>query len=111
MFEYQAVAVRVVDGDTLDVIIDLGFRIEIRQRVRLFGIDTPERGQPKATAATQTLSDLVLVGSPALTIRSVKPHDKYGRWLAIISTPSCADVAQALIDAGLGVPYLGGAKT
>lgn len=43
MFEYNCNVVRVVDGDTVDVDIDLGFGIWIRnERVRLYGIDTPE---------------------------------------------------------------------
>ncbi|HIJ11412.1 TPA: thermonuclease family protein [Candidatus Woesearchaeota archaeon] len=42
MFEYLAEGVRAVDGDTIDCIIDLGFDIKIKKRVRLKGIDTPE---------------------------------------------------------------------
>ena len=42
MYEYKCKVTRVVDGDTVDVIIDLGFDISYSSRVRLFGIDTPE---------------------------------------------------------------------
>ena len=43
MFEYKCKMVKVVDGDTVDVDIDLGFGIWLRkQRIRLYGIDTPE---------------------------------------------------------------------
>ena len=43
MFEYQCKVVKVVDGDTVDVDIDLGFDVVLRnQRIRLYGIDTPE---------------------------------------------------------------------
>ena len=42
MFEYSCTIVKVVDGDTVDVIIDLGFSIHFSTRVRLYGIDTPE---------------------------------------------------------------------
>jgi len=43
MFEYQCKIVKVVDGDTVDVDIDLGFDVVLRdQRIRLYGIDTPE---------------------------------------------------------------------
>ena len=41
-YRYNAKVMRVVDGDTLDLEIDLGFNIKINERVRLFGIDTPE---------------------------------------------------------------------
>ena len=42
MYEYKCEVTRVVDGDTIDVIADLGFSILHKCRVRLFGIDTPE---------------------------------------------------------------------
>ena len=42
MYEYKCEVKRVVDGDTVDVIIDLGFSIHFSTRVRLYGIDTPE---------------------------------------------------------------------
>ena len=45
MYIYQATCTRVVDGDTIDADIDLGFRMLRRERLRLLGIDTPERGQ------------------------------------------------------------------
>lgn len=165
MFEYQATAINVVDGDTFDVVVklsdvsqviatvtasdvtdqppqrlsdvtsDFGFRIteqrivtlevdpgvgwriverrikRFEQRVRLYGIDTPERGAPGYTEATEALRFLVIGFEPIpLTIVTSKPHDKYGRWLATVSTPQCPDVAQSLIDRGLGVAYFGGAK-
>ena len=43
MYEYKCKLVRVVDGDTIDVDIDLGFGVWMRnQRIRMYGIDTPE---------------------------------------------------------------------
>ena len=42
MYEYKCEVKRIVDGDTVDVIIDLGFSIHFSTRVRLYGIDTPE---------------------------------------------------------------------
>ena len=42
LFHYQAEITRVVDGDTVDAFIDLGFDLHSKQRVRLFGINTPE---------------------------------------------------------------------
>lgn len=47
-FYYKATLVRVIDGDTIDVDIDLGFSVWLnKQRVRLAGIDTPESRNPK----------------------------------------------------------------
>ncbi len=42
MYEYNCTVERVVDGDTIDVVLDLGFDILYKSRVRLYGIDTPE---------------------------------------------------------------------
>ena len=42
LYNYKAKLVRVVDGDTIDAEIDLGFGVFIKQRIRLYGIDTPE---------------------------------------------------------------------
>jgi len=42
MYEYSCTVERVVDGDTIDVVLDLGFDILYKSRVRLYGIDTPE---------------------------------------------------------------------
>ena len=42
MFEYKAKTIRVVDGDTIDAYIDLGFKVVLKERIRLMGIDTPE---------------------------------------------------------------------
>ena len=45
MYEYQATVTSVIDGDTIEVAIDLGFHVTIHERVRIYGVDTPERGQ------------------------------------------------------------------
>ena len=43
MFEYKCVITKIVDGDTVDVDIDLGFSVWLKkQRIRLYGVDTPE---------------------------------------------------------------------
>jgi micrococcal nuclease len=111
---WPAVAISVVDGDTLDVRLDRGFRDTSEMRVRLYGINTPERGQPGAADATQWLRNVVQgfdpMRPPPLTIRSVKPHDKYGRWLASIATAEIPDVAARMVELGLGVEYYGGAR-
>jgi len=42
MYKYRALCVKIVDGDTIDAFVDLGFDLWARKRIRLFGIDTPE---------------------------------------------------------------------
>lgn len=101
-YTYDAKVLRVVDGDTLDLIVDLGFRVFKKVRVRLHGIDTPEtfgvkkesdeyRRGKEATAFVQAW-----VGGDRreVLIRSHdgKPFDqgKYGRWLVEVFKPGVA---------------------
>lgn len=92
MYEYKAKVDRVVDGDTVDFIVDLGFNVNIKIRTRLVGVDTPERGHEDWSKATQecnrllkSIADkqLLLAGESWVTIRTNKTG-KYGRWLVEI---------------------------
>lgn len=94
MYEYTAKVLRVIDGDTLEVEIDLGFNVRFHDKVRLYGVDTPEISGPKAKtekvageAAKQFVLEWV-AGNSEVLLRS---HDargigqeKYGRWLAVV---------------------------
>jgi micrococcal nuclease len=42
MYEYDAKVLRVIDGDTVDALIDIGFSVWVKKRIRLYGINTPE---------------------------------------------------------------------
>ena len=59
MYTYRARLVRCVDGDTIDVEIDLGFYLKANVRCRLTGVDTPERGHANFSEATAVLAGLV----------------------------------------------------
>lgn len=77
---------RVVDGDTVDFEVDLGFRIFTYERFRLFGVDAPElRGEERdrGLEAKRALVDLLLRSGPDFMLRTYK-SDKYGRWLCVI---------------------------
>lgn len=84
-FVYSAVVEKVIDGDTIDATVDLGFRVYTKIRFRLNGIDTAEvtSADPdirsKALRAKARVADLIL--NKDVTIKSSKA-DKYGRWLA-----------------------------
>lgn len=109
---YRAVVVRVVDGDTIDADIDLGFYIWIkRQRIRLLGIDAPEvRGESKAEgiAATEHLKSLI--DGETIILRTVKGEDggdrddSFGRWLGTIYHGGI-DVNAEMIRSGHAIPY------
>ena len=95
MFEYKARVTRVVDGDTVDFDVDLGFNVHIKVRGRLLNVDTPERGHPDWYKATDMLSKLLTKQSIATgmivnedyndqeVFVTIKTHKtgKYGRWL------------------------------
>lgn len=79
----KAVVVRVVDGDTIEVNIDLGFRIWSKQKLRLLGIDAPEivgSNKQEGLKAKEHLSMLLPVGQ-SIFVRTQKA-DSWDRWLA-----------------------------
>ena len=119
MYEYRVKQVlKVVDGDTIDVDIDLGFNISYTQRVRLAGIDTPE-SRTKDLAekklgleSKKYLADL-LKSATQIVIRTEKPDstEKYGRilgWLFINN--SSESVNASLIAGGYAWEYMGETK-
>jgi micrococcal nuclease len=113
-FVYNAEIDRIVDGDTLDCIIDLGYSVKLhKQRVRLVGIDTPESRtrdlaeKKLGLAAKQRLKELC--GERII----LKSHGKgkYGRILGEIFTEDGEDICKILIKEGHAVEYWGGKKT
>ncbi|MFD8648650.1 thermonuclease family protein [Streptomyces mirabilis] len=107
MFIYQATVDKVVDGDTLDLQLDLGFGVFTRQRVRLLGINAAEHGTELGDKATAFAKAWVQEHGPTFTVRTQKDKkEKYGRYLATVLSDT-ADLGQTLIDAGLAVPYDG----
>jgi micrococcal nuclease len=107
MYEYKATLKRVVDGDTVWLRVDLGFRIWSETDFRLLGIDAPERvgvnANPLMAAASMSYLESLIVGKE-LTIQTYKP-DKYGRWLVKIYLPDGTDVNAAMVGAGHAVVY------
>ena len=113
-FVYQAELDRVVDGDTVDVILDLGFDVKLhKQRVRLAGIDTPESRtrdlaeKKLGLAAKERLKELCVA---TFKIKSLG-KGKYGRILGIPYTEDGQDICQMLIKEGHAVVYDGGKKS
>ena len=113
MYHYKAVLVRVIDGDTIDVDIDLGFDVWLKkQRIRLAGIDSPEcRSKNKAEkvlglAAKARLTELC---SGEMQLESLGTG-KYGRILGIPKTLEGDSMCQIFIDECHAVEYWGGKK-
>jgi micrococcal nuclease len=119
MYEYRVKKVlKVVDGDTIDVDIDLGFSISYSQRVRLAGIDTPEsRTKDKAEKVLGLeVKDRLKKAIDAATnivIKTEKPDssEKYGRILGwVFLDDNKVSINQTLIDEGYAWGYMGETK-
>ena len=120
MYEYRAKINKVVDGDTVDVDIELGFDIVLTgQRVRIMGIDTPESRTSDEVekvfglAAKNRLKEL-LGETGILRTQVEKDGDdakgKFGRILGDFVAPDGRMVTEIMIEEGHCVPYFGGSK-
>lgn len=119
MYEYRVKSVlAVVDGDTIDVDIDLGFDISLTKRVRLAGIDTPEsRTSDKAEKVlgleVKELLKKKLKEAKTIVIRTQMPDstEKYGRILGWVFLDGAElSVNEALIASGYAWEYMGETK-
>ena len=88
MYEYKCKIVKVIDGDTVDVDIDLGFGVWLhKERIRLYGIDTPEsrtrdlEEKKYGLIAKQKIKDFMPVGSMQTLVTTKDKAGKFGRIL------------------------------
>ena len=114
MYEYKATIRKIVDGDTADVDIDLGFDCWMHnQRIRLYGIDTPEcrtrNKQEKAHGllAKKYVQETLIVGE-VYALRT-REKGKFGRYLGEIKVGRTT-INKLLIKEGLAVAYTGQSK-
>ena len=90
MFTYAAKLIEVIDGDTVDLLIDLGFGVHVKERCRLYGIDAPEMPTEAGKAAKAYLESLIgaaselFVATRKMTRKPKEKADKYGRYLAVL---------------------------
>lgn len=129
MYEYNAKVLRIVDGDTLDVDIDLGFGVWIhKERIRLEGIDTPEsrtrdlEEKKFGLLSKEYVRNLLPVGSIVkLVCKSYDSKGKFGRILGDIEIEEkrmigrefteSTSLVMKMINNGYGVEYHGQSKT
>jgi len=116
MYEYKCKVTRVVDGDTIDALIDLGFDVKYQSRVRLYGIDTPEsRTRDKDEKARGKMASAFLkdsINNGKTVVLQTKLSDsrgKFGRVLASVVVDE-VDINQAMIENHLAVAYHGQSK-
>ena len=108
MYTYKAKLIRIVDGDTIDEEIDLGFDTIVRKRIRLFGIDTPEtktkdmNEKTKGLAAKQRLTELL--NSEFVVETILNKRGKYGRVLGVVynllDDDKRLNINEALVEEG-----------
>ena len=109
MYQYKAKLLRVVDGDTIDAMIDLGFDTWVKKRVRLYGIDAPEsrtknvKEKTQGKAASKRLSELLAATEGELTIVS-HGVGKYGRCLGTLLIGG-QNINEQLLIEGHAVEY------
>ncbi len=115
MYEYECTITRVVDGDTIDVDIDLGFGTwRCGERIRLYGVDTPEcrtrDKQEKAAGllAKKFVQDALHVGGTYKL--ETREKGKFGRFLGVIKIAGDLTINTALVTEHLAVPYMGQSK-
>ena len=118
MYEYKVKITRVVDGDTVDAEVDLGFDTFIKDRIRLMGIDTPEsrtrnkKEKALGLAAKAYLKELLKENKGDIILRTSKEgKGKFGRILGtLLIYDGKTNVNQMLIDEGHARDYFGGSK-
>ncbi len=107
MFEYSTTVERVVDGDTVDICIDLGFKISYRHSCRLHGINAPEKVTAEGKAAKAFLESLLPAGAK-LTVQTKKDKlEKFGRVLGVLILQDGRSVADVLVQEGHAVAWDG----
>jgi micrococcal nuclease len=110
-YTYRARVVRVVDGDTFDLSIDLGFGVRKTERIRLARVDTPEmRGEErKAGLEAREFVDKMFSHIEWVVVRTDKGRrGKYGRYVAEILIPSDegeVNLGDLLLEKGLAEEY------
>jgi micrococcal nuclease len=110
LYNYEVFVTKVIDGDTIDGMVSLGFGITIKVRYRLNGIDTAEKNTELGKKTKEKVRSLI--EGKSVYLKSYKP-DKYGRYLAdvYLQTDVTKSLNQTLIESGLAKPYHGESKS
>ena len=132
MYIYEAKVIRVIDGDTIDALIDIGFSVWVKKRIRFYGINTPESRtkdlieKQKGLASKQRLIELLESNENKFKIKS-HGVGKYGRCLGELFIPGIenqlnesfynseyegyeVNINQQLVTEGYATEYMGGSR-
>ena len=116
MYVYRCQILRVLDGDTVDAEVDLGFSITTKQRFRIFGVNSPEKDTPEGVAAREFVAGLLYAAQEihvqtmkASSLRSDEKKEKFGRYLVNLVVDG-RPLSEIIIEAGHGKAYFGGKR-
>lgn len=101
-YKYRAKVVRVVDGDTVDAEVDLGFDLKLSARFRLLGINSPEKNTQEGKKSLGRLAELLPVGSKVVVQTTKDKKEKYGRYLGTFLVDG-QSINQQLVSEGFAV--------
>jgi len=117
-YKYDAKVIRVVDGDTIDCTVDLGFKMTMVERFRLYGVNAPEsrtrdkEEKKRGLAAKKFVKDRI--NGKMVGIDVTKGQGKYGRYLATVYyrniVESIINLNKELVESGHAVKYFGGKR-
>lgn len=124
MYEYKAKLIKVVDGDTVDAMIDCGFSVFRKERIRLKGINAPEsrtknlKEKKKGLAAKARLEELIQQGENEFVVKtSLDKKGKYGRLLGeiykdleVLTASNSTSYNEMLLEEGHATLYEGGKR-
>jgi len=110
MYEYNAEVLRVVDGDTVDLLVDIGFNVKIKERFRLYGINAPETRTKDLDEKKRGLDAkewlIARINHQPITIKTIKDKKgKFGRYLAEIYSNG-ENLNKQMVTLGFAVEYM-----
>lgn len=105
IYYYRAVTERVIDGDTYQLRVDLGFRVAVSINGRLRGVNCPEKNTDAGKRAAEFARLILLPDKKPpteLVIQSYKDEQSFARWVVVIWIPGNVSLAQQIIKFGHG---------
>ena len=109
-FEVPVIAFKTIDGDTLDLLLDLGFGVRYQVKCRIAGLDAPEKSTAAGGLVMQVVSRWCVQGQSSLRWRSVQ-MDKYGRSLGELLYGGTRErLNDYLLNLGVAKSYSGEGK-